>query len=568
MKALDRSVIDYVRAQANSDRYAAYLRNTLLELAAINTAPSQDLKATAQNENALLDLIEREIREISGGAAVSKRVPIDPAIAENGDFARPSYAVDAEGGVPPIEVLYADRANMIVNVPGTQADLPPAAILHGHLDVVSPWHAPRSTGDRVFGRGAADGKAHLALLIAQIKLAFEAAGELGVQPARGFVLHLAADDEFGGNGTRSLVRDARLDGVPVLMLEPTNLSPHFAHCGTVSYRCRLAAGTDPKYTALELFPFVVLELEKLGRAMQKETKAPLFSAKHIQTNHGILGPYGRHAANACDHVAVELIVESNANPQRIIMKLIELMEEALSYYTRLNGDLTRQIDPITGKPKLQQHFDIQYKPAADTQNFLLEVSGRAGRMGAGAACDNAISKAAFLLGSLLRMAPKFPQVPARGILPGEENPMGDVVLEGGQSFGPSHNQADIQERMREAIIKGVQKSCTLRERPFDPSLVEMTFDRFQCDPYVGSSDMAPVQALHAAIRALGEPRPSQTAWSGSCAAGIYHRAGHPVALYGAGQLETCYGDAEYIDIPHLQRALAVTTLATFALISE
>jgi len=565
MKSLDPSVIEYVRSQSFSDRYAAYLRNTLLELAAINTAPSHDLPATARNEKNLFDHIEREIREISDGAVVCQRVPIDPAIADDGAYAPPGYAADREGQVPSVEALYADRSNMIVTVPGEQSDAPLAAILHAHVDVVSPWYAPRSAGDRVFGRGVCDNKAHLAILIAQIKLAFEMAGELGIKPPRGFVLHLPIDEEIGGNGSLALVRDPRFAGLPVLLLEPTDLVPYSAHRGAVYYRCKLSAGENPNHTALELFPFVVIELEKLGRTIQQETKGPLFSPNQIQTNHGVLGPYGRHPGNVCDHVAVELIVESNANPQRIGMKLIELMEEAVSNYIRLYGDLVRQIDPATGKPKLRQHFDLQIRPTARTQNFLLEVWGRAGHMGAVAQCDNAITKAAFLLGSLLRMAPKFPQVQARGVLPGTDVDNRQIVLEGGQGFSPSHHLADIQERMRQAAVKGVQKSCALRGRPFDPAMVEMTFDRLHSEPYVSSPDIAPMEAIKSAFQALGESWPTPAAWSSSCDARIYHRAGHPVAIFGAGQLEVCHSDMEYIDIPQMQRALAVTTLATFAL---
>jgi len=564
VKPVDPEIVESIRHRIDSDAYAAYLRNTLLELAAINTAPSRDLAATVRGERILLELLEREIHEIDGQARC-ERCPIDPAIADDPAYAPPGYAADDAGKVPPFDSIYKDRCNLVVSVPGADPDQPPGVILHAHLDVVSPWYAPRSAGERVFGRGVCDDKSHLAVVLGQIKLLREIRERRGYRPARGFAVHLVIDEEIGGNGSLSLARDPRFAGIPVLMLEPTDLVPRCAHRGAVYYRCWLSVGSASDRTAVEMFPFVVAELEELGRAVRQETRDPIFSAEHVQMNHGVLGPYGRHAGNVCDHVAVELEVESKANPHRIAMIMVQIMEETMGAYTRLYGDATRRMDPGTGEPLVRRHFDLQIQPASDTQKFRLDVWGKAGHMGALSHCDNAITKAAYLLGSLIRMSPKFPNVRARGVFPDSAGDDRRIVLEGGLGFAPTHDMADLQERMRRAARRGVETWCKLRGVPFEPDMVEMTFDRLHTEPYAASPDIPPMQALRTAFEAMGMPWPAPTAWSSSCDARIYHRHGHPVAIFGAGKLEVCHGDTEYIDVPDLQRALAATTLATLAM---
>jgi len=225
MHSLDPVIIDYVREAACSDRYAAYLRNTLLELLAMNTTPGADLADTASRERTFFDWIEREIRDLAGLRVSVERPGISPAIAGDEAYAPPGYAADEHGVTPAVEKLYADRGNLIALVPGEDTALEPAVILHAHVDVVSPWFPPRSAGERVFGRGACDNKAQVAVLLAQLKLMRELADKLGRRPARGLVIQLAIDEEIGGNGSLSLAMDERFSRLPVLMLEASDFQP-------------------------------------------------------------------------------------------------------------------------------------------------------------------------------------------------------------------------------------------------------------------------------------------------------------------------------------------------------
>ncbi len=565
MDRIDPAVVEHVRQAAASDRYAAYLRNTLLDLVAINTAPDGDLAATASREKQFWDWVAREIRDVTGGTAVVEHVPMRTGIGADPAYSPPGYAAGADGTIPAAELVYRDRGNLAVFVPGADGDRRPAAILHAHVDVVSPWFAPRSAGERVFGRGACDNKAQVAVLLAQLKLLREIGEQLGQRPARGYVIHFTLDEEIGGNGSLSMAADERFAGLPVLMLESTDLVPYCAHRGCVYYRCRLSVGDHPDVTAAEMFPLVVHEFEAEGRRIKEETDYPLFSAVHVQTNHGVLGPYGEHPGSVCDHVAVEIVAQTKANPERVGLKMIELMEEALAEYCRLYGDKRRELDPATGQPKVARHFDVKVMPMPQTQNFRLDVWGKSGHMAAVAQCDNAITKAAYLLGVLLRIAPTFPGVRAYGRFADSAGDDREVVLEGGQGFTPTHRMADVQERLRAAARRGVEQYCRLRRLPFAESMVELSFDRLHNDAYADSPDSVPMQALKVAFEAVGEPWPALTGWATSCDARLYHHHGHPVAIFGAGKLDAAHSENEYVDIPEVQKTLATATLATWAL---
>ena len=57
------------------------------------------------------------------------------------------------------------------------------------------------------------------------------------------------------------------------------------------------------------------------------------------------------------------------------------------------------------------------------------------------------------------------------------------------------------------------------------------------------------------------------AWQTSCDARIYHHKGHAVSIFGAGKLAAAHSADEYVDLADVQKALAISTLATIQLVS-
>ena len=109
MRKLDPAAVEFVNRLAGSDRYATYLRDTLVSLCAVNTAPDSDLAATAAREQQLFDLIQREVEGLGDSRGVVERPPIDPAIGSDPAYTPPGYAADRAGRVPPPEQVYAGR---------------------------------------------------------------------------------------------------------------------------------------------------------------------------------------------------------------------------------------------------------------------------------------------------------------------------------------------------------------------------------------------------------------------------------------------------------------------------
>ncbi len=567
MKSLDPAVVEYVRGAVAGERYAAYMRDLLVELIAINTAAEGPLDEIAARERHLFDRIEREIRDAAGDAAHVERPAIDPAIAGDPAYSPPGYAADADGNVPPAEVVYAGRGNLFALVGGNR-DSKPAVIMHAHVDVVPPWFGPRVDGERIIGRGACDNKAQVAVLLAQMKLLRELEGKFGSSLPGGRVYQFVIDEEIGGNGSLSASRDARFAGVPVLMHESTDLVPYCAHRGAVYYRCRLSAGTNEGMSAVELFPFVVMALESEGRKLQRETEHPGFTADHVQTNHGVLGCYGRHPGVVCDHVAVELTTRLKASDQRIAMKLTQMFEAAMAEYNSRYGDKQQERDS-GGRPKVERHFDVKVDSTAEVQRFRVDIWGRSGHMAAVRECDGAITKAALLFTALLRFAGKYPNIQGSARLadlPPDDDGRG-MVLEGGQGFTPAHQMADVQARMTAAASEAVKKYCKFRGRRFEPGMIQMSFDRLHNNAYADSPEIAPMQALRAACAAVGHPLGAPVAWETSCDARIYHHRGHPVAIFGAGKLSAAHSDSEFVELGDLRKALTISTLATWAMMT-
>ena len=96
-------------------------------------------------------------------------------------------------------------------------------------------------------------------------------------------------------------------------------------------------------------------------------------------------------------------------------------------------------------------------------------------------------------------------------------------------------------------------------------MVALTFDEVSRDAWVADAEGGPSVTLQAAMAALGEPVGELTAAGRSGDAGLYHEAGHAVALYGAGRLACAGGAGEHVEIADMQRALAVSTLAAWCM---
>ena len=119
---------------------------------------------------------------------------------------------------------------------------PGGVILSGHTDTV-PWTGQAWTMDplgavvrdgRLYGRGSADMKGYIGLLVSHAKAFLEADLPFAVHFA------LSYDEEVGGFGARHLIadlKDAGLAPTHCIVGEPTLMVPAVAHKGVHRWRC-------------------------------------------------------------------------------------------------------------------------------------------------------------------------------------------------------------------------------------------------------------------------------------------------------------------------------------------
>jgi acetylornithine deacetylase len=142
----------------------------------------------------------------------------------------------------PLRLTYDDdrrKANLFATL---GVGKPGGVVLSGHTDTV-PWDGQAWTrdplsaeveGGRLYGRGSADMKSWIGLVVAQ--------SEAFLQADLPHALHYAFsyDEEVGGFGARALIADLRDAGLaPSLCIvgEPTDMVPAIGHKGVHRWRC-------------------------------------------------------------------------------------------------------------------------------------------------------------------------------------------------------------------------------------------------------------------------------------------------------------------------------------------
>lgn len=153
-------------------------------------------------------------------------------------------------------------------------------ILSGHTDTV-PWDGQDWSDDplaakvrdgRLYGRGAADMKSFIAIVVANARFLLDS--------HMPFPVHLAFsyDEEVGCFGLRGLLADMREAGAAPLACivgEPTHMVPAIAHKGVYRYRCCVrgkeahSSLTPQSVNAIEMAARMVVGLRDMGEEFER-----------------------------------------------------------------------------------------------------------------------------------------------------------------------------------------------------------------------------------------------------------------------------------------------------------
>ncbi|HPD15028.1 MAG TPA: M20/M25/M40 family metallo-hydrolase [Planctomycetota bacterium] len=600
--------LDDVLRVADDPKVQNSIVHLLTHLMAVDTTVGPDLERVQRHEEQVLDLCAQAVETFLGTSEGVERVPIDPRIESHPYYTPAHYTKTSErpDGLGAADA-YKGRSNLVVRVPGQGRGV---LAFNAHVDVVAPYLEPRVVGGAspgrdsrdgdvppteggvVFGRGACDDKGQCAAMLFALYLIEHARWMCGLIPPADLLLEFAIDEEPGGNGSLSLALDRRFAFDAMVVLEATNLAVHPGNRGAVWYRLDLDGSAAPGLDLVGLAAACVLGLEREGAALKAESTHPLFPHRPVQTCHGILGPWGKHPSAVNDHVELGFAFSGDASRLRAVV------DQALAAYCAAYGDKTKEPDPETGKPKVDHHYDL----TASGNAAHLVLHGKAGHMGAILRCDDAITKAAYVIRALeeevalevkgfsleqtrmsggvdewmkekgygiagLRCPSIHPPIHS-SIHPLPASPAA-LALEGGQGFLPTHTLEQVTARMRQAVARAAEAYCRGHGVAFDPRVATMTFDKLHNDAFARDPSRPAVRAFADCVRAVGIPvEEPLRGWDVSCDARIFARE-YPdsdVLTFGAGALEHAHSAQEQVRVADL--VAAAKAIARFALTYE
>ncbi|MEP0841544.1 MAG: hypothetical protein HRF43_02390 [Phycisphaerae bacterium] len=233
------------------------------------------------------------------------------------------------------------------------------------------------------------------------------------------------------------------------------------------------------------------------------------------------------------------------------MRLVrDVIEDGLAQYVGLYGDKTKVNDPLTGRPRVDHHYDLT--PGAG--GLRVRVWGSTGHMGSIFENDGAITKMAALGRALLRSRRAIEAAAGAGMRlalcgwPDDSR----LLMEGGQGFLPTHAMEDVQDRIRAAARRGLEYYLRLIGGPADAAAgLRVTFEKLHNAAFAGPADSPDMLNAIAAARQAGVYQEGPVrGWDVSCDARIFacEYPGLPVITTGPGLLRYAHSDQEQIDM--------------------
>lgn len=535
--------------------FRTWLADLLIELCAVDTTPTPDMAVMAARESEVFDIISREIAACALPGSTVIRAPISPEIQNHSAFTKlhNTKTLQRPEGLTP-EEAYAKRVNLLFFADGMPGQGRRTA-LNAHVDVVSPYVPPRREGSRIYGRGSADDKGGVAAIVAAIRTVDGLVRD-GVVPFHNSLTAMfVVDEETGGNGSLSLAVDRNLreryDSLLVFDTASNRVCP--ANRGAVWFACNTrAAGTEEEdISPLIATAWAILEMQREGDAIKSESVHPLFPHRPVQTCNGILGPFGEHPSRICGEVVCR--VHAGGCLSRID-DLRNAVDRGIAAYVAEYGDRTKEIDPGTGRKKVERHVDL----SEDGDGLVITVHGSTGHMGALTENDAAITKWAYVARELATEEMQHGRRP--GIeLPGSEDD--SVVLEGGQGFLPTHEIDEVRTRMESAYRRGIAEYAGFAGVDATALDCRITYDKLNNMAYEGDPDSSTVRNLVAAAHAVGNDTELR-GFDASCDARIFAHEypDLPVVTTGPGELRRAHSDDECLALAELEDAVAMCTL--------
>jgi acetylornithine deacetylase/succinyl-diaminopimelate desuccinylase-like protein len=561
------NMIDQIRQIVSDEKFREQVIAFLMDICRVDTTANGDIRLMAENEKKVYEIVKNKLSEFSFENAAVIEKKISPSIKDHAAFSKLHFTKteSCPDGLSAEEV-YKDRYNLLYFIDSLPSDHGQNTAINAHIDVVSPFFLPERRGDILLGRGIIDDKGGVASIYGALKVLDKLNHENRIFLKNKITAMFVVEEESGGNGSLDLAVDkelkTRYDSVLVMECAGNKVYP--ANRGAVWFSCQVAVNsemaTSLKYlkpSPLESMIFSVLEMQQEGNTIKEESDHPLFPHKPVQMCNGILGPFGEHPSRICGYVSFIIRGIDDAGQY---FEIMTFLQKGINLYIGKYGDKTRYFDKNTGKPRVGRHCDTGYDPVNKT--MIIKVYGSSGHMGSILEHDAAITKWAYMAREV------FIYKIANG-LPLEmelENfdSSGQIILEGGQGFLPTHSIEEIEERMRTAFIRGVKQFLRLTGSDEDMLQCKVSYDKlhnnaFFCSPDSSTFKNARESAIQAGIIDRNEP---VRGWDVSCDARLFagEYPGMPVITSGPGELRYAHADNEQLFLPDLFNSICFTAL--------
>lgn len=530
----------------------------LEQICSIDTSPAQELSSLRENEHRVFHIIETQLKSLHFPESETVLKEISPVICDHPSYSVPYYAFGAT------QEVYEGRHNLLYMVNPTVDHSGRGTALNAHIDTVPPYFSPSLDKDVLSGRGSADDKGNIAVIIGTLLILDKLLRRRQITLRNRLTAMFVIDEEIGGNGSLDLVIDKRINERfdSILVLECTDNNIHPANRGAIFIKCEgIASAMDKRYeddiSIEEAFAFGIIALLEEGEKLKRESFHPLFPHRPVQTCTGILGPFGEHPSAICGQVEF-LLVPSDELPVREIVE--KTIERGIEKYIDIYGDKTRIVDPSTGRRKLVEHYKIR----REENTYVVKVMGTTGHMGSLLENDAAIAKWAYIAREFIENR-LLHRSRLKVKLAGQETTTSDkLVFEGAQGFLPTHSIEQIKTRTENAFRRGIESYlCSIGSNQEDIRC-DISFNKLHNDAYAGNPDARSVQiALRVAYEyGLRKPNQPVLGWDVSCDARLFANE-HPelsVITFGAGKLEDAHSDSERVVLSDIFRTICASSL--------
>jgi acetylornithine deacetylase/succinyl-diaminopimelate desuccinylase-like protein len=534
----------------------------LLTICKIDTSMSSDSEAMEKRETRLFELIGEKLKDLSFPNSKIQMKAISRCITEHPAFTPIHYMNNPRDAA----TAYRDRCNLLYLLENPPSERGRGTAVNVHIDTVPPHIPPRRRDDLIYGRGSADDKGNIAALIGALQIIRKLCVTDRVTLRNPLSIMFVIDEEMGGNGSLDLAlnRELKTRYESLMVLECTDNRIHPANRGAVFFECRLQEGKRKKENRdrggpiLEALLFAIGSVLVEGESIKNESSHPLFPHRPVQTCTGILGPFGEHPSSICGMVRCRLTINTH-DGDGVQVGIEEVIQRGIDRYVEQYGDKTRIMDKVTGRRKLDRHYECSL---LGTGCLGLTVYGCSGHMGSLPDNDAAITKLAFIAEALIREK-QGGTLDFRIELDGHTG-SDSIIFEGAQGFLPTHHLDEVTARIREAFFRGLQEYLNLFGYDSERIKGTISFDKLHNEAYESDPESPSVKsALRAAeLSGLLQRSLPLRGWDVSCDARLFAKEypDMPVLTFGAGKLKHAHSEEERLYLSELFNTIKCVVL--------